>query len=105
MAFMTKGFLMTSDDPEKEEWARLYTLPTFQLSKGNIRPPVLHYVEEEEKWAYRVDDGRDILLTEEEVIRLVGCKMCGKPKMNNWKRYCNRKCPYYFITPALKEIM
>lgn len=105
MAFVTKGFLMPSDDPKKEEWARLYTLPTFQLSKSNIHLPVLHYIEEEEKWVYRVEDGRDILLTEEEVIRFIGCKMCGKPKMNNWRRYCNSECPYYFITPALKEIM
>lgn len=105
MAFTTKGFLMTSDNPEDEEWARLYTLSTFQLSKGKIHLPILHYIEEEKKWAYRSSDGNDILLNEEEAIRFIGCRMCGKPKVNNWKRYCDHTCPYYFITPTLKEIV
>lgn len=46
MAFMTKGFLMTSDDPDQEEWARLYTLPSFKLSKDKIRFPNIFYDEE-----------------------------------------------------------
>lgn len=105
MAYTTKGFFMPSDDPEKEELARLYTASTFQLSKDIIRFPQLFYIEEKEKWAYRNIDGYDTLLNEEEVIRLVGCRMCGKPKVNNWRRYCSSECPYYFNTPALKEIV
>ena len=105
MAFMTKGFLMTSDDPNQEELARLYTLSSFKLSKDKIHFPNIFYDEEKKKWAYRHINGYDIFLSEDEVIRLVGCSMCGKPKMNNWRRYCSTNCPYYFNTPALKEII
>ena len=80
MAFTTKGFLMTSDDPKQEEQARLYTLSSFELSKDKIYFPIIFYDEEKKKWAYRTINGYDIFLSEDEVIRLVGCRMCGKPK-------------------------
>ena len=105
MSFMTRNFLLESDDAEQEEWARLYTLPVFQLSKEKIHFPLLNYIKEENKWAYRHNKGYDILLTEDEVMKLVICAMCGKPKINNWARYCNSRCPYYFDTPSLKEIL
>ena len=98
MAFMTKGFLMPSNDQEQEERARLYTLSSFELSKDRIYFPIVFYNEEKQKWAI---NGHDTLLSEDEVIRLVGCRMCGKSKMNNWRRYCSPNCPYYFNTPAL----
>ena len=105
MAYVTKGFFMPSDDPVKEENARLYTLSKFELSKDKIRIPILPYVEEEGKWLYCYNIHRpDVLLNEEEVIKVVGCSMCGKIKMNNWARYCSPECPYYFNTPALKEV-
>lgn len=105
MSFITRNFLLTSDNTEQEEWARLYTLPTFQLSKEKIHFPSLYYIEEENKWAWRHNEGYDIFLTEDEVMKLVGCAMCGKPKVNNWARYCDSRCPYYFDTPSLKEIL
>ena len=49
MSFITRNFLLTSDNAEQEEWARLYTLPTFQLSKEKIHFPSLYYIEEEIK--------------------------------------------------------
>lgn len=105
MPFMTHNFLLTSNDTAQEEWAQLYTLPVFQLSKEKICFPSLYYIKEENKWAYRHNEGYDIFLTEDEVMKLIGCAMCGKPKVNNWARYCNSKCPYYFDTPSLKEIL
>ena len=39
MAFMTKNFLLPSDDPDQEKWAQLYTLPSFKLSKNKIHFP------------------------------------------------------------------
>ena len=105
MSFITRNFLLTSDNAEQEEWARLYTLPTFQLSKEKIHFPSLYYIEEKNKWAWRHNEGYDIFLTEDEVMKLVGCAMCGKPKVNNWARYCDSRCPYYFDTPSLKEIL
>ena len=105
MSFITRNFLLTSDNAEQEEWARLYTLPTFQLSKEKIYFPSLYYIEEENKWAWRHNEGYDIFLAEDEVMKLVGCAMCGKPKVNNWARYCDSRCPYYFDTPSLKEIL
>lgn len=105
MAFITKGFLMTSDDPKQEEWARLYTLSSSELSKDKIHFPIISYDEEKKKWAYRHTNGYDIFLSEDEVIRLIGCGICGKPKMNNWRRYCSSNCPYHFNTPALEEII
>ena len=53
MSFITRNFLLTSDNAEQEEWVRLYTLPTFQLSKEKIHFPSLYYIEEENKWAWR----------------------------------------------------
>ena len=105
MSFMTHNFLLTSNDAAQEEWAQLYTLPLFQLSKKEIHFPLLYYIKEENKWAYRHNEGYDIFLTEDEVIKLIGCTMCGKPKVNNWARYCDSQCPYYFDTPSLKEIL
>ena len=82
MPFMTHNFLLTSDNAAQEEWARLYTSPAFQLSKEKIYFPLLHYIKEENKWAYRHNEGYDILA-----------------------RYCDSRCPYYFDTPSLKEIL
>lgn len=105
MAFMTKGFLMTSDDPQKEEEARLYTLSTFNLAKKHLQLPLIFYDEKKQMWVSRKFNGADIYLTEDEVVRLIGCAICGKIKMNNWKRYCDSNCPYYFNTPALRELI
>lgn len=105
MAFMTNNFLLPSDDPDQEKWAQLYTLPSFKLSKNEIHFPKIFYDEEKEKWVYRKINGRDIFLSEDEVMKLIGCAMCGKPKVNNWARYCDSKCPYYFDTQSLKEIL
>ena len=49
-------------------------------------------------------DGIDIFLNEDEAVRLIGCFMCNKIKTNNWARYCNSECPYYFNTKSLKQI-
>ena len=105
MAFITKGFLMPSNNPDQEEQAQLYTLPSFKLSKDKIHFHNIFYDEEKKKWIYRNINGHDIFLSEEEVIRLVGCRMCGKPKVNNWRRYCSPNCPYYFNTLTLEELL
>jgi hypothetical protein len=106
MAYSTKGFFMPSNNAEDEEFARLYTLSTYEIGKKDINFRVLfHYSTEENKWIYRKYDGTDIYLNGDEVMRLIGCNTCAKIKMNNWTRYCSPECPYYFNTPTLKKII
>ena len=94
-------FLMSDD----KNFAERYTLSTFKLSKDKIKIPTLNYDEEKNTWTFKTIYNEKIDLTEDEVIRLCGCFMCNKIKINNWKEYCSSNCPYYFNTNALKKIM
>jgi hypothetical protein len=64
----------------------------------------IKYDNDKNNYIFRTFEGEDIILNETEVIKLIGCWKCDKPKINNWARYCSSKCPYYFNTDNLKKI-
>lgn len=98
-------FFITDYNKENIEFVERYTLSTFTPNRENIQHhPPISYIKEKEKWIFRTIYGDDIYLTEDEVIRLTGCFMCDKIKVNNWSFYCNSNCPYYFNTDTLKII-
>ena len=101
-SLLAKGSIMLGDADGKPSERNL---PIFMISRQEYDGVRQYYIEEENKWAWRHNEGYDIFLTEDEVMKLVGCAMCGKPKVNNWARYCDSRCPYYFDTPSLKEIL
>ena len=112
--YTSNNFFMEINSDEDLDFARRYTKSTcnpcdedlFELSKNFIvTKNSLKF--ENNKFVYRVcPTGEDIELSQDEANRLIGCIcVCDKIKINNWARYCDKNCPYYFNTKNLQKII
>lgn len=111
--YTTNNFCMEIKNQKDLEFAKKYTKNSCELYIENLfelakkLAIVKNQIKyENNKFIYRLNTGEDIELSQEEINRILGCAcVCDKIKINNWARYCDKSCPYYFNTKNLQKIV
>lgn len=108
--YTNKGFYMEIKNEEDLDFAKRYTKSICEPYNGDLfelSKKISNLRYKNNKFFYSIfNTTEDIELSKDEADRLIGCIcVCDKIKMNNWARYCDKNCPYYFNTKKLQKIL